>query len=85
MSLYDVDSLSSICLLVFQAVLFRTRLDISFWYGQPMKTDICVTTNGNVMLQSRRTDRNIDLENNIPQKEGETHYNLAHDLVFWCG
>jgi hypothetical protein len=27
------------------------------------------------------TDWNIILENNIPQKEGETHYNLAHDFV----
>jgi hypothetical protein len=24
----------------------------------------------------------IILENNIPQKEGETHYNLAHYLEF---
>jgi hypothetical protein len=32
-----------------------------------------------------RKDWNIVLENNIPQKKGETHYNLAHDLVFWCG
>jgi len=34
-------------------------------------------------LYSRMKDWNIVLENNIMQKEGETHYNLAHDLVFW--
>jgi hypothetical protein len=44
-----------------------------------MKIDICITKHGNVMLQSRR---HIILENNIPQKEGETHYNLAHYLEF---
>jgi hypothetical protein len=36
-------------------------------------------------LKFRRTDCNIVLENNIPQKEGETHYKPAHDFVFWCG
>jgi hypothetical protein len=33
-------------------------------------------------LVFRRREWNIILENNISQKEGETHYNLAYDLVF---